>query len=81
MEILNLAVAPEYRRRGLASRLLGLVLKIGKRLGVARVFLEVRESNVAARALYCRQGFGQVGVRKGYYPDNMEDALVQRLDL
>lgn len=80
MEILNLAIAPEYRRRGLGARLLGLTLKIVQKMGAGRVLLEVRDSNTPARNLYDRCGFKQVGRRKAYYPDNQEDALLLRLD-
>jgi ribosomal-protein-alanine N-acetyltransferase len=76
MEVLNIAVIPEYRRMGLARRLLGLVLGISRALGAKKAFLEVREGNRAARALYEGAGFEQVGLRKGYYPDTGEDALV-----
>jgi [ribosomal protein S18]-alanine N-acetyltransferase len=81
MEILNLAVTPERRRQGLGGRLLGLVVQIGRNMGVDIVLLEVRESNVAARSLYAGFGFRQVGVRRRYYPDNGEDALLLRMDL
>jgi ribosomal-protein-alanine N-acetyltransferase len=76
MEVLNIAVIPEYRRMGLARRLVGLVLGISRALGAKKAFLEVREGNRAARALYEGAGFEQVGLRKGYYPDTGEDALV-----
>ncbi len=81
MEILNLAVIPERRRQGLGGRLLGLVVQIGRNMGIGHILLEVRESNVAARSLYAGFGFRQVGVRGRYYPDNGEDALLLRLDL
>ena len=76
MEILNVAVRPELRRQGLASRLLRIVLQIGRNMGMKEVFLEARRSNLAALALYQGHGFVQTGVRKGYYPDNGEDALL-----
>jgi ribosomal protein S18 acetylase RimI-like enzyme len=60
-EILNLVVAPALRRQGVARELLGEV-------EIARVFLEVRESNETARRFYEQFGFRQVAVRKGYYP-------------
>ncbi|WP_461209431.1 ribosomal protein S18-alanine N-acetyltransferase [Desulfocurvus sp. DL9XJH121] len=81
MEILNIAVRPERRQGGLGTRLLGLVLDICRRLGVASASLEVRETNTAARILYENFGFTPCGLRKGYYPDNGEDAVVMRLDL
>lgn len=81
MEIFNLAVDKSFRRQGLARRLLGLVLQIGRRMGIRYTFLEVRVGNVPARNLYGSFGFEQVGLRKGYYPDNGEDALILRLEL
>lgn len=81
MEIFNLAVDKTFRRRGLSRRLLGLVLQIGREMGIRYAFLEVRVGNEAARNLYGSFGFQQVGLRKGYYPDNGEDAIVLRLDL
>lgn len=79
MEILNFAVSPNVRRCGIGKRLLGLVLQIGRKMGIERVVLEVRSSNVAARNLYAAFGFEQVGLRKAYYPDNREDALILEL--
>lgn len=81
MEVLNLAVVPELRRRGLGRRLLRLALGICRRMGVATARLEARRSNQAARSLYAGQGFAECGLRKGYYPDNKEDAVCMVLDL
>jgi ribosomal-protein-alanine N-acetyltransferase len=81
MEILNLAVRPECRRRGLGRRLLGLVLQSCYTLGVRESLLEVRRSNQAALRLYRSYGYEDVGVRKAYYPDNNEDALLLKCDL
>ena len=77
-EILNLAVAPEFRRRRVALRLLGRGLETLLKRGVHEVFLEVRRSNGAARALYHRLGFALAGVRRGYYRKPLEDAMVLR---
>ncbi len=76
MEILNLAVRPELRRRGLASSLLGHVLQLACETGMTDAYLEVRVSNAPALALYARFGFTCRGRRKAYYPDNREDALL-----
>lgn len=81
MEILNLATASAHRRRGLARRLLGIAIGIGGRMGMEYMFLEVRESNTPARSLYDSLGFERVGVRKKYYPDTGEDAIVMRREL
>ena len=81
MEILKLAVHPAYRLKGLGKRLLGLVLQNCIEMGIEQVYLEVRRSNTAALALYTGFGFIQTGIRKRYYPDNKEDALLLFLNL
>lgn len=80
-EILNLAVAHEFRRRGLGGALLRAGLGAFRRRNVTEVFLEVRESNHSARALYASHGFRPVGQRAAYYRNPKEDALVLRLAL
>lgn len=78
-EVLTLAVAPAHRRRGLASLLLDAVAAAAYDRGVARLFCEVAEDNGAARALYRRLGFADVGRRPGYYPRATQlaiDALI-----
>lgn len=76
VEILNLAVAPEARRRGLATRLLEDALAQARGSGRRRVFLEVRESNAGAIAFYRCRGFAPSGRRMRYYSGPSEDALV-----
>ena len=76
LHINNLAVAPAQRRRGVASALLAHVLREGAALGAIRATLEVRRSNVEARGLYDRFGFTVAGVRRAYYTNPVEDALV-----
>jgi ribosomal-protein-alanine N-acetyltransferase len=76
LHINNLAVLPECRRQGAASALLERVLQEGQRLGARRATLEVRRSNDPARQLYERFGFSTAGVRRGYYTNPIEDALV-----
>lgn len=80
-EILNLAVLPGHRRQGVGRRLLehGLAFLVGR--GVREAYLEVRESNLAARDLYLGFGFRPVGVRPHYYRNPAEDALVLRARL
>jgi ribosomal-protein-alanine N-acetyltransferase len=83
-EILTLAVAPEWRRRGVAASLLGPHLAGLAALHVARLFLEVDSGNIAARALYAKFDFREVGERKAYYRNagaRMTEALVLRRDL
>ena len=80
-EILNLAVAPEARRKGLGGRLLEAGIGALAAAGAHAVFLEVREQNVAAQQLYQRRGFRPVGLRARYYRNPVEDAIVLRLAL
>jgi [ribosomal protein S18]-alanine N-acetyltransferase len=77
-ELANLAVEPSARGRGIGARLLAAMLADAQARGATRIFLEVRESNVAARKLYESQGFEQVGRRSRYYSSPVEDALVLR---
>lgn len=76
MEIVNLAVLPAHRRKGLAKRLLGIVLQASRKMGIQKVLLEVRATNFAAISLYEQCGFRQNGARSAYYPDTGEDALI-----
>jgi len=81
MEIMNIATHPFHRRKGLGKKLLAEVLRMCRSEGVAEGFLEVRRSNTGAIDLYKKFMFTQIGIRKNYYPDNKEDALLFRLDL
>lgn len=80
-EIGNLAVADAARRRGVGRSLLDAALEGARARGVATVYLEVRDSNAAARALYATRGFEVVARRPRYYRRPVEDALVLRRDL
>jgi ribosomal-protein-alanine N-acetyltransferase len=77
-EIANIAVEPGARGRRVGALLLDSALAEAARRGAASVFLEVRESNEAARRLYASRGFAPVGRRRGYYRKPAEDALVLR---
>jgi len=77
-EIENVAVSGPARRRGLGSHLLGSFLDLVRSRGGIEVYLEVRESNHAARALYEKWAFQEAGRRKSYYRDPDEDAFVLR---
>jgi len=79
-EILNVAVAPGARRRGIGRALLDAALLRLERDGIDVVVLEVRASNAGAQRLYEVAGFHPVGVRRGYYAAPREDALVLRRD-
>jgi len=76
MEILNLAVEPAERRRGVAGRLLEAALERGRACGVKRIFLEVRASNAGAIAFYEHGGFVRTGRRPRYYTEPLEDGWV-----
>ncbi|MGZ7077561.1 MAG: ribosomal protein S18-alanine N-acetyltransferase [Candidatus Angelobacter sp.] len=80
-EIENIAVTGSARRCGLGSRLVGELLDHVRNRGGKTVFLEVRESNRAARSLYEKWAFIEVGRRKMYYQDPAEDALVLKFEL
>ncbi|MDA2910112.1 ribosomal protein S18-alanine N-acetyltransferase [Nitrospiraceae bacterium AH_259_D15_M11_P09] len=76
LRLMNLAVEPSMRRQGIASDLIRHMLSVGRESGAVRAVLEVRASNVAARSLYERVGFRQVAVRRRYYTDPVEDAVL-----
>lgn len=78
-ELLTLAVAPAARRRGLATALVARLCAAAAGAGAGEMLLEVAEPNVAARALYARAGFAEVGRRRRYY--GAVDALVLRCAL
>jgi [ribosomal protein S18]-alanine N-acetyltransferase len=80
-EIADLAVAPAARRRGVGSLLLGRMEQELASCGVRSLYLEVRDSNLAALALYRAHRFEAVGRRRGYYRNPSEDALVLKCDL
>jgi ribosomal-protein-alanine N-acetyltransferase len=80
-EIENVVVAAEARRRRLASRLLERLLDLATGSRAISVVLEVRESNLAARALYASAGFVRASRRAKYYSNPEEDAVIYRLDL
>ena len=77
-EIANLAVRRPTQRRGIGAALLDAALDEGRRRGAAAVYLEVRDSNAAARALYASRNFAEVARRRNYYRKPEEDAIVLR---
>lgn len=81
IHVLNLAVHPFHRRRGVAGAMLEAALERARQKKCSLATLEVRRSNEAALNLYRRFGFRQVGVRKNYYTDEGEDAIVMVADL
>jgi ribosomal-protein-alanine N-acetyltransferase len=75
-DITNIAVNPKYRKHGVASNLLLNLLDICKSLNCNDITLEVRESNIPAQNLYKKFDFKEEGIRKGYYSDNGENAII-----
>ncbi|HSF34135.1 MAG TPA: ribosomal protein S18-alanine N-acetyltransferase [Candidatus Tectomicrobia bacterium] len=80
MHITSFAVHPHYRRQHVGHQLLAGVLTRAVELGCRQAVLEVRASNLGAQRLYAHFGFAPVAVRKRYYADNHEDAIVMFLD-
>jgi ribosomal-protein-alanine N-acetyltransferase len=78
--IATIAVHPDHQRQGIATKLLNHMLRSMSQEGAVTSFLEVRESNTAARELYRRFGFEETGRRKDYYKDNNEDAILMTLN-
>lgn len=79
LHLLNITVAPAWQGQGLAGTLLDALEAHGRAQRLPMLWLEVRESNHRARALYARRGFSEVGLRRGYYPAafaKREDAIV-----
>lgn len=78
-EITNVAVASGWRRQKIAQRLLQKVMEEAHGRGIKRIFLEVRSRNEPAVCLYHKNGFESVGIRKNYYQNPQDDALVMML--
>lgn len=81
LHVLNLAVARQWRRRGVALALMAAALADGQRSGLRVVTLEVRASNAGAQNFYRQIGFRDDGIRPGYYADTGEDALIMTREL
>lgn len=82
-EILSIGVAPDWQRAGLGVRLIEGLIRASRRGEAQKIFLEVAEDNAAARALYAKLGFHEIGRRKAYYkrPSGAVDALTLALQL
>ncbi len=78
--IANISVKPSLRRQGIAEYLFQELYKIMDKRDVRFYYLEVRASNTAAYSLYIKLGFSQIGIRKGYYHNPVEDAVVMSLE-
>ena len=75
-DLVSIGVHKDYRRMGIAREMMDIAYEMAQECGIAKIHLEVRESNVSAIALYESEGFERVGVRKGYYDKPKEDALL-----
>lgn len=80
-EIGSIAVREDLRGRGLGGKLLDRALQEARDRHIKACFLEVATQNVIARSLYASRGFVEVGLRKGYYPETSDDAIIMRLEL
>lgn len=79
--ITNIAVLPKYRGHKIGDQLLREGIRLAREQGIVSATLEVRTSNTVAQSLYAKYGFEAAGVRKGYYTDNNEDAIIMWVKL
>ena len=77
-DITNVCTAPAARGKGVATVMLTALMEEGKSRGVTEFFLEVREENVPARSLYTKLGFEEIGLRKNYYEEPREHAVLMK---
>ncbi len=80
-ELLNIAVSPDYRKRGIAQEMINKMFDIFKQKSVTRITLEVRESNENAKNLYLKNGFKPIGIRKNYYTSPLENGIVMEKNI
>ena len=78
--ITNIAVWEKHRRQGIGEELLIGIIELAIKLGANLITLEVRASNAEAQKLYGKYGFVRVGLRRGYYTDNREDAVLMSIE-
>jgi ribosomal-protein-alanine N-acetyltransferase len=81
IDILSILVDNQYLRNGIASTLLTSILNYAKNVNISDILLEVRATNIIAQKLYEKFGFERISIRKKYYPDNLEDALIYKLSI
>lgn len=77
-DMMNIAIHPDYRNQGIATELISALIEALNERGSHSLMLEVRASNEPAKSLYLKMGFDVVGVRKNYYRNPREDALILR---
>lgn len=78
--VTNIGVLPEYRGKGVGETLMRSLMALAKSNGANKMTLEVRKSNYIAQNLYSKLGFEPVGIRRGYYVDDGEDAVIMWKD-
>ncbi|MDD2376375.1 MAG: ribosomal protein S18-alanine N-acetyltransferase [Clostridia bacterium] len=81
IDILSVLVSNEYVKNGIASTLLSAVLNYAININISEILLEVRLTNIPAQRLYEKFGFNKINIRKKYYQDNLEDAIIYKLSL
>lgn len=83
VHLLDISIAPDCQQQGIGTKLLNIIKELCVNGKYERIILEVRSSNLAAKALYRKAGFTQIGLRRDYYPanDGREDALVMEYKL
>lgn len=78
MELISIAVHPDYKRTGVGDLLMQEMMRYAHRHAATFIYLDVRVSNKAAQGLYEKFGFAKVGIRRRYYSDNQEDAIIMK---
>lgn len=81
IDILSVLVDNSYKRKHIASTLLSYVITYAKENKITDILLEVRTSNIPAQKLYEKFGFNKISIRKQYYPNNLEDAIIYKLSI
>lgn len=81
MELVSIAVSPRYKRRGVGDFMMHRMDRFADQQRARYIYLDVRQSNLAAQGLYEKFGFAKVGVRRRYYTDNQEDAIIMKKEL
>lgn len=81
MELTSIAVHPDFKRSGVGDQLMTAMMRFAEENEAAFVYLDVRVSNLPAQRLYAKFGFQVVGVRRRYYSDNQEDALIMKREM
>jgi len=81
VELISIAVHPQFKRMGVGEMLLREMIHFVELKGLSFIYLDVRESNLTAQKLYSKFGFSKVGVRRRYYSDNQEDAIIMKKEI